>query len=43
MFSVAGTLSLRGKTAMDKPEGVSWGQIVKIFVPGYQWVILVQL
>lgn len=43
MFSVAGTLNLRERTAMDKPEMVNWGQIIKIFIPGYHWVILVQL
>lgn len=34
MFSVAGTLSLRGKTAMDQPKGVKWGQSIKVFIIG---------
>ena len=42
VFSVAGTLSLRGVTAIDEPEGVNWGQIIKVFISSYQWVIPVR-
>ena len=33
MFRVTEALSIRGMTAVDEPERVNWGQIVRVFIP----------